>query len=202
MRKRLADVRKGEKVLIQHLGLDLSQAWDHIDRLLQAPLAMDDVRYEVLLITDDPASLETRDQEVAGWCDTVKRMLPKLKLELSAAVLRLKREKRKLDYEIRKYTAFPSVHGFRLKHQDIKACYVAFCRWDENGVEKPFDKLGWGEPRYHRIVGEHVDASQADLVHIFEGHFGHLWEHSGRRSPAQVGYTVPECAEGVTPPKG
>ena len=163
----------GEKIVIQHYGLDMMVAWTHVEELLKEllkdHLRATNVRYEMLILTDDAASLETNNREVHNWCRNVSIKLPEI--EDSLALMKQEHAET-FDYQFKRYSAFPIVHGFRLIHPRIKVCYLAFIRWKK---DDGFKKIAWGERQYHIIVGDNVDASNSDLLAVFEGHFGHYF---------------------------
>jgi hypothetical protein len=204
MKARLLDVRRNEEVFIQHLGLDMSQAWQYVKEMFRELPSLDTVRYHALILSGDSNALETRDPDVKGWSHTAARVLPAMEAELKSLEVQVKKERKKLVSEIRPYTAFPVVHGFRVEHCRVKVCYMAFIRW--RGPE--FREIDWGEPKYHRIVGEHVDAGNRDLLDVFLGHFGRLWVGQKQLQPiagSGTNYETAEItagAEEALPPKG
>jgi hypothetical protein len=48
---------------------------------------------------------------------------------------------------------------------------MAICRW--GGAD--YMRYEWGDPQYHKIVGDALDPVSRDMSKIFDGYFGHLW---------------------------
>jgi Domain of unknown function (DUF4062) len=167
-----------EEVLeIEQIGLDMSYAWGLISSLFRANSNIRQMRYSLLMLTDDAEAIDPRYEEVRRWCHTVK---DSSKEAVASEVKKLKdemvRSGRSLDVVLRTYSELPFFHGIRII-RPFKVCYMAVCRW---GGER-YDEFLWGGSNYHRIIGMPEDAAQQDLLQIFEGQFGHLWSVAGSR---------------------
>jgi hypothetical protein len=163
-----------EKVVIDHIGLDMTQAWQYFEPLLRNS-HIRNVEYRLLILTDDATDIKKLNEEVGEWCNSVNRMLNTIQKDLESAANKIKREGRTLTFIIKKYKTIPIVHGFRINEPFIQqVSYLAFCRWGE----PDFTRFDWGEPRYHRISGHPQDEILLDLFNVFDGHFNHFWNAS------------------------
>jgi hypothetical protein len=159
-------------VFIDHLGLDLIHAWDHIERMLKSDLYPRDIRYRLLLLSDKLDAPTTENEEVRVWAKNAARSLEVIKRECPAIRDNFARRQKHLRIEARKYCEIPTIHGFRITEPEpIKRCYVAICRW--GGMH--YLRYEWGDLQYHRIIGESGDPVGRDLLRIFDGYFEHLW---------------------------
>jgi len=186
----LDSIRPGEKVVMQHLGLDLTQAWQHFERLLRIHPNLTDVNYQLLILTDDTDKILGASEEVKRWSKSMTGILDTIKKEVDLIIKELggPGQGRKLKFEVRKYCALPVVHGFRIV-SPMKRCYMAICRW--GGLD--YQKYEWGGTQYHRIIGDPSDISDIisrDMLMIYNGYFNHLWKYQ-----SDSGFVLPSPAE-------
>lgn len=190
-------VAPGEEVEIDHLGLNMSAAWERlcpvIEQLVMTSKAR--VRFRLLILGEGGAgALGAGEQArtalpaaVEDWLksgDTHRPGIERALKEIQDEALAAGEEAGSLDYAIRSYRDLPVVHGIRIRGS-TDAAYVAFCRWDDTKREK--DKYWWGGDQYHRILGP-ADPAETDLCRILDGHF-HWW------------WTKNEAPDGVRPDK-
>lgn len=182
---RLEAVKRDEKVRIDHLGLNMSAAWDRlcpvIEKLVMRNKAR--VRFRLLILGEGgsggmgvverakpglPAAVE-------GWLvsgDTRRLVIERALKGIQDEALLAGADAGSLEYEIRSYRDLPVVHGIRIWGKP-DAAYVAFSRWDDERRED--DKFWWGGDQYHRIL-EPASPDQIDLRAIQEGYFRRWWK--------------------------
>jgi hypothetical protein len=157
--EKLHSVKPGERVLIDHFGLDMQHAWDFVKRDILNHSKLKDVEIRILMLTDDNKELGTVPVEVRRWCANVPNSLEAIKDSLE-------KEQRRLKIEIKQYSVLPTIHGFSVS-QPIKVRYISFCRWKGPAYI-------WGEDSY-RTIGDTTDPTLKDEADIFEGNFEYLW---------------------------
>jgi hypothetical protein len=185
----LKNIRPSEKVVIEHLGLDLTQAWQYFVPLLQKHQHLTDVDYRLLVLTDETAKIVGADKEVKSWSTNVPYSLDKVRRDVD--VINKQRggtgQGKKIRFEVKKYWDIPVVHGFRIVNPMSRArCYMAICRW--GGLD--YQKYEWGEPQYHKIIGDPSDAVSRDMLQIYDGYFNYFWENH-----SDPGFVLPSPAK-------
>jgi len=174
---RFADVQAAETVRIDHLGLNMSTAWDRLCPVIQDLVDKKARVYFRLLIlskeaaggVEGAASPVALPAAVKGWLPGVDER----KLEIEQALDEMRAEAPAgavLDYEVRSYRDLPVVHGIRVHiGEKFKAAYVSLCRW------RRAKEFWWGGDEYHCILGD-ASQEQGDLREILSGYFERWWE--------------------------
>jgi hypothetical protein len=160
-----------EPVRIEHIGLDMAQAWVYVEPFLRSHPHLIEIDYKLAILTDDVGKLGDVDEEVKNWAHNVTWSLERIKRDITHLLTDPTQQHRKIRFEVRKYTSTPVVHGFRITGP-VERCYVAICRW--GGMD--YRRYEWGEPQYHRSAGEAPMPTDQDMVRIFQGYFGHFWQ--------------------------
>ena len=188
-------VPAGEPIKIDHLGLDMSQAWEHLEQILFQPNArFQHIEYRGLVLTDHKGRTwpKATPKEVKDWSAVVSRSTSRIARHLE----RLDREltpagRRQIQFQMRKYNEVPVVHGFHIR-QPREVYFVAFCRW--RGTQ-----YYWGGNCYISIDENAKDALSTDLKDTFNGYFDHLWDHAERSQNLEVSINVPADIVPVAP---
>jgi hypothetical protein len=170
LKTRLHRVNSEEKLVIDHIGLGMTEAWDYFERSIHGEsLLPSNIEIRMLVLTEISKSIEEQDapHEVILWRKQGQYMLPTIKSRLENGEDNWKIKRKKVNLEIREYSDIPIIHGFCVR-EPFKLWYISFCRWKEMTYD-------WGGDRYHKIDGNPIDLSQRDLIEIFDGHFQHLW---------------------------
>jgi hypothetical protein len=166
LHEKLDAIKPGERVLIDHFGLDMQHAWDFVKRDILSHPKLKDVEIRILMLTDDSKKLGAVPVEVRHWCSNVPNSLAAIKTSLENEELAISREQKRLKIEVKQYCVLPTIHGFSVS-QPIKIRYISFCRW--KGQE-----YIWGEDSY-RTIGDTTDPTLNNEADIFEGNFEYLW---------------------------
>jgi hypothetical protein len=187
----LQSIRPGEKVVIEHLGLDLTQAWQYFEPLLKKHQHLTDVDYRLLLLTDETAKIAGADAGVKSWSANVPRTLDKVREDVDT--INKQRggpgQGKKIQFEVKKYWDIPVVHGFRIGSPMSRSrCYMAICRWGGSD----YQRFEWGEPLYHKIIGDPSDAVSHDMLNIYDGYFNYFW-----KKHSDPGFVLPSPRSGA-----
>jgi hypothetical protein len=169
----LRTIPHNEPVVIEHLGLDLTQAWEYMERILKSDLDIGNIEYRILILTDEPDKIPGADVEVITWSRSAAYIIERIKKEGPIIKANFSRTHKNLNMTLRKYAAVPVIHGFRILRPN-KECYMAICRWGGDD----YKRYEWGDPQYHKIVGDVLDPVSRDMYNIFDGYFEHLWNAS------------------------
>jgi hypothetical protein len=123
----LPSIQPHEKVVIEHLGLDLTQAWQYFEPLLRKHSNLTYIDYRLLILTDDTAKIAGANEEVMSWSVSVPQTLTMIRKEVEAIIERTGGAGR---YSLRygSIGPVPVVHGFRIV-TPMSLCYIAICRW-------------------------------------------------------------------------
>jgi hypothetical protein len=167
----LRSVPDGESVLIEHFGLDMTDAWHFFEPILRNQIHFANVDYRLLMMSGDVAQLDTANEEVRTWASAASWSLDKIKRDVVSMLKDPDQKCRDVKFEARTYVSVPVVHGFRIV-SPIKRCYVSLCRW--GGTD--YRRYDWGESQYHTIVGDPPNAASQDLLRIYNGYFKHFWD--------------------------
>ena len=171
MRERLRKVEVGQKVVIEHMGLDMTFAWDPIEEIIKELHNLTDLEYRLLMMAADRSDLSQFDSEVKHWLLTGSNQVEKIRNEMASLQKTCQKEHRTFAYDVRTYCTIPFVHGLRIV-EPFHAAYITICRWD--GVD--FNKFRWGRNEYHRVIDASLSGAQADLLDVFNGNFLHYWK--------------------------
>lgn len=164
----LKKVSRNETIVIDHIGLDMSQAWEYIHKLLfdkdSKPV---NVEYRLLILTDDQSKASIWPKEVVHWSENAPKSLERIHSDIEVSLELFKEERRRLKFSVRKYDEVPVVHGWSLRHP-IKVWHVGHCRWRK----RLFD---WGAENYVKIDELSQDPVTIDIANLFDSYFEHLW---------------------------
>lgn len=168
--QRLKSVEPGQRVVINHLGLDMTFAWEKITNLVESLPNVTNLEYRLLILSAESDDLAHFDDDVRGWLTSGRGQAGVLRNKLRELKTHCERENRSLNYEMRTYAAMPVVHGFRVV-EPFHAAYVSICRW--GGDE--FTEYRWGGTSYNLILDISLSDARRDLLEIFDGNFNHYW---------------------------
>lgn len=155
-------------VVIDHLGLDMSQAWEYIHTLLFEKNSKSlNIEYRLLILTDDRDKMACWPKEVVNWSEYVPKSLDRMKGDMEEAKVLLSQERRTLKFSVKKYNEVPVMHGWSLR-QPSKMWHVGHCRWKKRGFD-------WGGERYVRIDEHSRDPITLEIANLFDSYFEHLW---------------------------
>ncbi|MBV8687402.1 MAG: hypothetical protein JOZ90_13150 [Alphaproteobacteria bacterium] len=187
LKPRFDALQPDEAVEISHLGLDMSHAWEKLRPALEALCRKSQVSFRLLILGKEgegavpapsPGERPALPIQVEEWLEGGDRMRRQIEARLryiaTAGGPAEGRPGGALDYEIRSYRDFPIVHGIRI-HRPFEAAYFSLSRWTGDD----WAEYSWGGECYHRILGPASD-EQMDLMKLFDGHFGRLWETNAR----------------------
>ncbi len=169
----LRSIAHDKPVVIEHLGLDLTIAWEQIERLLRSGLDLDNLEYRTLILTDEATNIPGASEEVIKWSRSASYVIDAIIRDVSRIKKDVIKDRTTFNFTLKKYAAVPVVHGFRIV-SPVKECYMAICRW---GSEY-HNRYEWGYPQYHKIIGDALDPVSRDMLNIFHGYFEHLWLNS------------------------
>jgi hypothetical protein len=122
----LPSIGPREKVVIEHLGLNLAQAWQYFEPFLRTHPNLTDIDYRLLVLTDETGKIAGADEEVRGWSANTSQILDRIKRDVNAIIDEFG-DAKKIQFEVRKYWAIPVIHGFRIVSPTSR-CYMAICR--------------------------------------------------------------------------
>jgi len=167
-----ATIPSRHAIRLDHLGLDMTHAWDEIKRVLEAP-ALLEVEIRLLMLSRKLEEEGARiPDEVRRWCRDSDDSFNAIRDW--AAVVRPQLAGKTVKLTVKRYAELPTVHGFRVSGP-FSMSYVALCRWSA----RPPEIYEWGQRSYHLIPGGVVDGRTADIAQIFDRGFDHLWRTSG-----------------------
>jgi hypothetical protein len=160
-----------QKVRIDRIGLDMSQAWKRVEQNLREHPNLLDVKYNLLMLSPDAQTLDPSSTHLKGMCDRAAESLSRIETDLDTLSPALMRSGRKLEFEVKTYKAVPVVHGFRVV-EPFQLTFLAFCRW---GPEPTYHQYDWNA--YHIVRGkrETDNPSLQDLLDIYLGFFYRHW---------------------------
>lgn len=163
----------GDKVAIDHLGLDMQQAWEYVHGLLFGPASkLTDVEYRLLILS--PNKRDTWPAEVQDWSEFVPRSLKRIQADLTKVTDRFQKSGKRCKIEVRQYDAIPVVHGWCVR-QPIKTWHVAFCRWRDSSYD-------WSEHHYVKVTQFTRTPVVGDIADVFDSYFERLWTTSPEES--------------------
>lgn len=156
----------GSKVSIDHLGLNMGQAWEYVHQLLFGPASkLTDIEYRLLIIS--PNKRDTWPQEVQDWAESVPASLKRIESDLKKVIQQFERTNKRCKIEIRHYDSVPVVHGWSVR-QPVKTWHVAFCRWNDCYYD-------WGEHHYVKVDQFTRTPVVGDVADVFDSYFERLW---------------------------
>jgi hypothetical protein len=188
---------------IEHLGLNMSTAWDRLCPALKEFAQTRQVLFHLLIMGREAAGGQSPAD--GGKIAVPKNVEPWLgqgdlkRADIIEALEKMQAElPGKLQYEVRSYRDLPIVHGVRISGP-FDAAYVAFSRWDEK-KESADPPYWWGGDEYHRIGGAD-SAERLDLIKIFDGYFERWWTMNASSSASGPTAPVAAAALGTTATK-
>jgi len=165
---RLKNVNRSKKVIIRHLGLDMTEAWNELKRAIGSCEA-GEIHCEVLIMTDQPTELgPDAPAEMKTWCTSVKGSSDRMKQDARTLGSSFAKQKRKLTFVLRKYTGTPTVHGLTLV-EPFERGYVSFASW---GFQSTFE---WGGDDYFTFSSGSASPVDRRLRQLLGGAFDHHW---------------------------
>jgi hypothetical protein len=169
---RLNIIKPGQEVVIEHLGLDMTFAWEKMSLLFQRLPNLTKIEYRALILLADDSELVHYDTSTQDWMLSGRRQKAFMEQKLEELKNRYAREHKTFNAELRGYTAVPFVHGLRVV-EPFHAAYIAVCRW---GGED-HNEYHWGGNEYHRVIDVSLSNARRDLLDIYNGNFSHFWNH-------------------------
>lgn len=177
----LRKASRHETIVIDHLGLDMSQAWEYIHKLLFDENSKQvSVEYRLLILTDDKSKCSMWPKEVVYWSEQVPKSLERIQSDMEASLELFRNDRRRLKFSVKKYDEVPVMHGWSLR-QPIKVWHVGHCRWRR----KLFD---WGPESYIKIDDLSRDSVTIESAKLFDSYFEHLWIVSSPVSNLQLDF--------------
>lgn len=175
LHRRLTGVSASQRITLQHLGIDMADAWPGVRELLDG-LEGSKRKLSLKILMIDPGAKHptwTDNVTFQGWVTTATVSLQQIRAEFP------KWEDRydELTVEVRAYDGFPFVHGFSVEG-DLHVRYFSFCRWDNS---QGHTRIDWGKHRYRMVEGQPGVPSLLDLAEIYESAFERLWNEGENR---------------------
>ena len=183
-------VSPGQEVVLDHIGLDMSNAKDHLYPLL-ASLPNDSVlTIRLFALVNDPGRLDRNNvpEEVKGWCQNHARGLSGY---LDTHCEQLSNKNARVILMLWDYADVPSVHGWAVR-SPFSAYYISWCHWSaDNGLLPSTDGVGewpmcpaapafrWGENEYRIFDGAPLTSEGRQLVRWFNGRVRNLFMNAG-----------------------
>lgn len=198
LRERLAKTQAGEKVVIEHFGLDMTFAWDPIEQMIKDLPNLTHIEYRLLMMAADRDDLTSFDHEVRNWLASGRVQVEKIRNELATLQHSCQKLHRVFNYDLRTYAAVPFVHGLRII-EPFNVAYITLCRWD--GLEH--NRFRWGREEYRLVTDASLNGAQSDLLDVFNGNFLHYWNRFGaaeREAPTDGKDTTADERRGPPPP--
>lgn len=169
--RQLSKYKPSQRVVIRHVGLDMTHAWVKVESLLKRCRHLEKVELQFLVLTDKTERIGPDiPEDVRRWCRRVPDSLTQMLETFAELGKELADKPHSVQVRVRQYAEIPVVHGFAItRPHEIR--YFSFCRWKD----QQWQKIDWGEDRYRRVQGDPVDPFFRDIVEVFDGAFGHLW---------------------------
>jgi len=175
LQQRLGRLQRPKKITIQHLGLDMTEAWKE----LKAALATCDavmVECTVLIMTDDPDQLgPDAPSEMHTWCKSVPASIQRIADETAKLADDLADRHTQLCLTLMKYTGTPRIHGVVIT-EPFERGYVSFASWALKG------QFEWGGEDYFRFENGTESDGDRRLRQLLRGAF----EYHLNRNPTPV----------------
>jgi hypothetical protein len=173
LRARLQKVRPSHTVVIEHLGLDMTAAWDQLKHVIASCPARD-IECRVLIMTDNPHELgPDAPEEVRGWCGSVLGAIEKIRTETEGLGKELGAQGKNFKLTLRKYRGTPAIHGVKIL-QPFERGYVSFASWS---LAEYFE---WGGEDYFTFSSGTVSDSDLRLRELLGGAFERYWNHTSK----------------------
>lgn len=185
---RLKNLRPGETLEIEHLGLDMTAAWEMMCKRLEESADVARVHYHLLILGENKRNIEL-PRAVASWLGPArdkKTEIEEALEEMRAGAVQPRPDGSaatgSLTSEVRTYCEVPVVHGI-LVRKPFRAAYVAISRWSGRNYKDYY----WGGKQYHRVV-DPISKADQDLMDILDGHFHRWWNANPppRTTPART----------------
>jgi len=171
VQSRLALVRRTQKITIQHLGLNMTDAWKELKDALAKCDAVT-VECEVLIMTDDPAELgPDAAADMIGWCKAVPGSMATIAQETPGLATFLRERNTSLKLTLKKYTGTPRIHGVVVT-EPFERGYLSFASW----VQKA--QFEWGGDDYFCFENGTMSAADRRLRQLLRGAFDYHWNRA------------------------
>lgn len=169
--KRLEHTRRTNRIVIQHLGLNMTDAWNELKRALASCDAVA-VECAVLIMTDDPNELgPDAAQEVRGWCAAVPGSIAVIQQETPELARYLRQKNTTLRLTLKKYTGTPRIHGVVVA-EPFECGYVSFASWAQRA------QFEWGGDDYFRFESGTTSNADRRLRQLLRGAFDYHWDRT------------------------
>jgi hypothetical protein len=185
---RLKHTRRTDKIAIQHLGLDMTEAWKELARALASCDAVS-VDCSVLIMTDNPDALgPDAASEIKGWCKAVPGSIARIMQDTPRLAEVLRQRNTNLRLTLKKYTGTPRIHGVVVT-APFERGYVSFASWAQNA------HFEWGGDDYFRFESGTTSDADRRLRQLLRGAFEYHWD---RNSELVLQYPEQPTATPVT----
>lgn len=167
-------VKGKDKVIIEHLGLDMKDAWPELIRLITRCQAKE-IECKILIMTDSIEELgPDAPEEVKQWCGFVTASIGSIKSDAKNLKELLDKSGKSFTLILKQYRGTPVTHGFKIS-KPLDLGYASFRRWKTS-----YDP-DWKES-YFRITKDTATDYQAKLNDIFSSTFKHYWTAESTRT--------------------
>jgi hypothetical protein len=172
--KRIKEVKPNERLVIEHFGLDIYDAWDQMATALSTATNLRNITYRLIMMDGEPGEIPPDYDHGAsgleGWRAMAGHRYNHLLDTSNLHVADFKNRGCKLEFTVRRYLEAPVLHGIRiLEPASIAVSYVGMCRWKGNKWQVP----DWGKDSYQIIDPASACETTRDLVQVFSSHFQH-----------------------------
>ena len=168
---RLQHVRRTNRITIQHLGLDMTEAWKELKRALASCDAVT-VECEVLIMTDDPAQLgPDAASDMIAWCKAVPGSIAVIAEETPGLAHFLAQRNTSLKLTLKKYTGTPRIHGIVIT-EPFERGYLSFASW----VQKA--QFEWGGDDYFCFENGTMSDADRRLRQLLRGAVDYHWNRA------------------------
>jgi hypothetical protein len=168
----ITNVKRSSKVVIEHLGLNMTDAWQELGRVINAcPAGEIDCR--VLIMTDNPSELgPDAPEDVKVWCRAVGGAIDGIKTGTESLGQILRSKGTSFKFTLRQYTGTPIIHGFTVL-EPFERGYISFASWGLSAFE-------WGGQDYFTFPNSTVSSTDRRLRELLGGAFQHYWNHKSK----------------------
>lgn len=185
---RLQKAKSSQKVVIDHLGLDMTAAWDQLKGVIASCPARE-IDCRILIMTDDPRELGLdAPEDVKTWCGSVAGAINKIKTDADGLGQRLRPAGKHFRLTLRQYTGTPTIHGVTIL-QPFERGYISFASWS---LPEYFE---WGGEGYFTFSSGTVSDADSRLRELLTGAFERYWNYTSRPVFAHDNQSPPNAAD-------
>jgi hypothetical protein len=168
---RLKRARRANKITIQHLGLDMTEAWKELQEVLVSCNAVT-VECEVLIMTDDPSQLgPDAASDMIAWCKAVPGSIAVIAQKTPELAKFLSDRNTDLKLTLKKYTGTPRIHGIVIT-EPFERGYLSFASW----VQKA--QFEWGGDDYFCFENGTMSDADRRLRQLLRGAVDYHWNRA------------------------